>query len=309
MLSDVIDSYKAYKSKLIGICYRITGSVSESEDIVQETFIRWLEADHEKIESPYFWLATVATRLSLDYLKRASVKRQLYIGEWLPEPYVEDYIGEWMPEPAGDDKLMPEYQYELDETIGMALMVLLDTLSPPERASFILHDLFYFDFDEIGEILNRTSAACRKLASRARAKIEKDRVQRLPSQDEHLRVVSAFVAAVKNGDMAGIVTLLKDDVAFHSDGGGKVAAALTVLKGATIVASFLFEKVSVGRNDAALRISKIWFNGSPGCVIFANGTPISAFSFQVQDHKITRIHALRNPDKLLPFKKFTLTGC
>ena len=304
MWLNIIDAYKAHKSKLIGISYRITGSLSESEDIVHETFIRWFDADHKTIESPYFWLVTVATRLSLDYLKRASVKRQLYIGEWLPEPFVEDYIGEWAMEPCCDDKLMPEYQYEMDESISMALVVLLDKLSPPERATFILHDLFHFDFDEVGEILGRTGMSCRKLASRARAKINPDRISHRPTYGEHVEVVSAFFAAVKNGDLADLVTLLKANVTFHSDGGGKAPAALTVLKGSAVVAGFVSEKMSLNCFDKPPRVMRVWFNGSPGFVIVANGNPISAFNFEVSDRKINKIHALRNPDKLLPFKKF-----
>ena len=191
--SDVIDAYETHKSKLIGIAYRIVGSVSESEDIVHETFIKWFDADHGAIRSPYLWLVTVTTRLSLDYLRKSSVKRQSYVGEWLPEPFIED-------------KDIPENEFELDESVTMALLILLDKLSPPERASFILHDLFCFNFDEIGEILNKSGMSCRKLASRARVRIEKDKVKHRPSGNEHRRVVSAFFNAVKNGDMNNLVT-------------------------------------------------------------------------------------------------------
>ena len=184
MPSTVLETFEAHRSKLIGLAYRITGSIAEAEDIAQETFLKWADADHKAIQSPYSWLVTVATRMALDHLKSARVQREAYIGPWLPEPLIAD-------------NETPENKHELDESITMALLVLLERLSPGERASFILHDLFHFNFDEVGEILDKTGGSCRKLASRAREKIDKDAVQYNPNKEDHLEIVSAFFGAVK----------------------------------------------------------------------------------------------------------------
>ncbi len=291
MATPEADAFETHRSKLIGLAYRITGSISEAEDIVQEAFLKWFSADHETIRSHYSWLITVTTRLSLDHLKSARVQRQSYIGPWLPEPFIAD-------------KETPEKGLELDESITMALLVLLEQLSPGERAAFILHDLFHFDFDEIGEILQKTSPSCRKLASRARGKIDTDTTDHRANKEEYFGVVSAFFDAVKNGNVPELVSLLQKNVAFHSDGGGKVPAALEILKGADTTAAFLMEKVRPSFAEADMAETAItftWFNGSPGFVVRINKKPVSAFNFEIENHTIKKIHALRNPDKLRLF--------
>ena len=284
----VVETFEAHRSKLVGLAYRITGSIAEAEDIAQETFLKWMDVDHETIQSPNSWLVTVATRMSLDHLKSARIQRESYIGPWLPEPYIAD-------------NKTPQNEHELDESITMALLVLLEQLSPGERASFILHDIFHFNFDEIGEILDKTGAACRKLASRARGKIDKDAIQHNPNKQDHLEIVSAFFGAVKKGDMTELVSLLRENVILHADGGGKALAALEILEGLETVAAFLLKKVapSFATVDSAdTAITHVWFNGSPGFVIWVDAKPVSAFNFEIEDHMIKRIHALRNPDKL-----------
>lgn len=293
MSATTIDTFEAHRSRLIGLAYRITGSTSEAEDIAQETFLKWVDVDQKTIRSPSSWLMKVATRLALDHLKSAKVQRESYIGPWLPEPFIPD-------------NKIPENEHELDESVTMALLVLLDQLSAAERAAFILHDLFHFNFEEIGEILDRTGASCRKLASRARQKIDKDRIKANPHKDEYLKIVSAFFTAVKNGSMSELVLLLRENVSLHADGGGKAAAASRILKGSDIVVKFLLKVVTkaftkVDSIDAA--ISYVWFNGTPGFVIWTDGQPESAFNFEIEEQTIKKIHVLRNPDKLKFFKK------
>lgn len=285
MSAGFLETYETYRSKLIGIAYRITGSVSESEDIAHETFIRWLDADHKTIELPYYWLVTVATRLALDHLKSARVKRQCYIGPWLPEPFIED-------------KDAPEHEHELDESVTMALLVVLEKLSPAERATFILHDLFHFSFEEIAGILEKTAASCRKLASRARKKVKTNQTQSRPTTEEQRAVISAFFNAIKHGNVENLVALLKDNVTFHADGGGKAVAALGILQGDGAIAKFLVDHITEDFSNSNAQASSVWFNGSPGIVITAHGHTISAFNLELDEGKIKTIHALRNPDKL-----------
>ena len=298
MLTTALEIFESHRLKLTGLVYRITGSTFEAEDIVQETFLKWMNADHNIIQSPSSWLTTVATRMALDHLKSAKVKRESYTGPWLPEPYISD-------------NETPENEHELDQSITMALLVLLEQLSPGERASYILHDLFHYNFDEVGKILNKTGVSCRKLASRAREKIDKDVIQYNPSKEEHLEIVSAFFAAVKNGDMSGLMSLLKENVIFHADGGGKAIAAREILEGLDSVATFLINVItpSFSESDSAdTAVTHVWFNGAPGVVIWINKKPVTAFNFVIEDRIITKIHALRNPDKLKFFEMDRKSG-
>jgi len=293
MSDTVLEIFELHRPKLLGLAYRITGSIMEAEDIIQETFLKWSATDPKKIHSPYSWLMKVATRLSLDHLKSARVQRQAYIGPWLPEPFITDYN-------------TPEDEHELDQSITMALLVLLEQLASGERAVFILHDLFHFNFDEIGKILGKTGSSCRKLASRARRKINSETIQENPNKSDHVELVSAFFNAVKKGDINKLTLLLKDDATIHVDGGGKATAALKILKGQQTIATFLVNVVTSsfsGMDSEKIEISYLWFNGSPGFVIWSHTIPVSAFNFEIQEHKIKKVHVLRNPDKLKFFQK------
>ena len=288
MSSTALETFESHRSKLVGLAYRITGSIGEAEDIVQETFLKWVDSDHNTIQSPYSWLMTVASRMSLDHLKSARVQRESYIGPWLPEPFIAD-------------NETPENMHELDESITMALLLLLEQLSPGERACYILHDLFHFNFNEVGEILDKTGTSCRKMASRAREKIDQNSVQHSPNKDEHLEIVAAFFSAIKKGDMTELLSLLKENVILHADGGGKALATLEILEGKKTVANFLQEKVTPGfvsQDPSSAAISQVWFNGTPGLVIWIDKKPVTAFNFKIINGKINKIHALRNPDKL-----------
>ncbi len=291
MTSNSVDVFESHRKGLMGLAYRITGSVSEAEDIVQETFLRWHHADQSNIRAPFSWLARVVTRLALDHLKSARVQRETYIGPWLPEPYVSEET---------------ESDLELDESVSMALMVLLERLSAGERAAFILHDLFQMQFTEIAATLDKSEATCRKLASRAREKIRLRPEQRaasaqVPNREQYMRLSTAFFEATKHGTMQDLERLLKDDVQFVSDGGGKAAAALEVIRGRSAVMDFLLQRIGPALQGEP-HFRNVWYNGAPGWVLYANGRPVTAFSFRMEDDRIAGIFALRNPDKLQRFQ-------
>lgn len=293
------ETFEHHRSRLLGLAYRMTGSRSEAEDIVNEAFLKWLDADEGSIEHPAAWLTRVATRLSLDHLKRARVQREQYIGPWLPEPFI-----------AAREE--PANQHELDESLTVALMVLLESLSPAERASFILHDLFSYSFDEVGAILDQPAPTCRKQASRARNKIQKDAPQYLPDRDEFVQMATAFFGAIKKGEMEGLVSLLRENVIFHADSDGKAPAAREVLEGSAAVARFLVRAVSPLFADVekhSVEIRCIWFNGVPGFVVWDHGAPVSAFNFVFDEGGVSRIYVHRNPEKLRVFAGLVEEAC
>lgn len=285
---DSLVLFQQHQKTLLGLVYRMTGSMQEAEDIVQEVFIRWQQADHAAIDSLRAWLTTVATRLAIDHMKSAQVKRLSYIGPWLPEPFIEE-------------KQTPQSIYELDQSITTALMLVLEKLSPAERASFILHDIFSFSFDEIADIIEKENGSCRKLASRARAKIDGKQVQGETKTQDYLQVTTAFFEAIKSGKIASLVAVLKSEVAFYSDGGGKASAAREILNGVDLVAKFLLNVVGPnlrGEKSDEVALTQTWFNGAPGFLLWLDGLAVTAFSFSVNGGQIESIFALRNPDKL-----------
>ncbi|WP_198000299.1 RNA polymerase sigma factor SigJ [Gimesia alba] len=289
--SIALETFETYRESMLGLAYRMTGSRVEAEDIVQEACLKWLDVDHAAIQVPRAWLMKVTTRLALDYLKSARVQRMSYVGPWLPEPYLAD-------------ENTPAEELELDESISMALLVLLDQLSPAERASYILHDLFQYRFNEIGEILERSESSCRKLASRARAKLGSKHLKSEQSRDEHLQLLAAFSEAVKRGETEELVSLLKEDATFISDGGGKAIAARKVVCGAALITRFFMKAVRpafIAGAEEDVRVEMSWFNGAPGLIIYQAGVPVSAYQFEVEQNKICGIYALRNPDKLTFF--------
>lgn len=296
--------FEQQRSKLIGIIYRIVGSHSEAEDIVQEAALKWLQAQHNNIQSPTAWLIKIATRLALDYLKSARVKRLRYVGPWLPEPYIVPNT--WMEQSieAYATAQSPEQQIELDESVSMALLVLLESLTPAERIAYVLHDLFGLKFEEIASILGKEASACRQLASRARQKIGSENKHDTCNVKQYRQLIGAFVQALREGDLVSLVSLLRSDVVFHSDGGGKVSAALEILQGIDPVIEFLMKIVSpvfaAGDTDGVV-IAWVWFNGCPGLLVRQHARAVTAFNFKLQANAIVKIHALRNPDKLSRF--------
>src|SRR5262249_2712171 len=239
-MSSVLDqdvaAFETHRRALTGLAYRMLGSRAEAEDTVQDAYLRWHAADREAIEEPRRYLGTVVTRLCLDRMKSAQARREVYVGQWLPEPVVDETFNE---ETAGG----------LAHAISVALMLLLESLSPLERASFLLHDVFGLDFAEIAHALDRGEAACRQLAARARAHIEAGRPRFPASHEDGHRLAAAFQAARTSGDTQAFAQILAKDAVLYSDGGGKRAAALNPIHGADRILRFF---AGIARKNPAL---------------------------------------------------------
>jgi len=275
---DAALSFDPLRPRLIRIAYRMLGSLADAEDVAQDAFLRWLDADREAIVEPEAWLRRVVTRLCLDVLKSARRRRETYIGPWLPEPLVE----------ANEDDI---------DDVTLPLMMALERLSPLERAAFLLHDVFGAGFEEVAETIGRDPAACRQLASRARAHVRAARPRFAVPRERGLKIAAAFYAASRSGDMNELRSLLAADVVFYSDGGGKRSAAKRPLIGVDDVMRFhisLARRYSV-RPAASVRYGFI--NGLPGYVtVERDGVQTTAF--EIADGKIAGVYVMRNPDKL-----------
>jgi RNA polymerase sigma-70 factor (ECF subfamily) len=271
-------AFDPLRPRLIRIAYRMLGSVADAEDVVQDAFLRWLDADREAVREAEAYLRRVVTRLCLDQLKSARRRRETYIGPWLPEPLVD---------PAQD---------EIDD-VTLPLMLALERLSPLERAAFILHDVFGVGFEEIAETIGRDPAACRQLASRARTQVRAARPPVPLSRERGLEIAAAFFSASRNGDMQGLRSLLAADVAVYADGGGKRPAAPQPIVGLDDVVRFHASLVRLFARNMS-RIERYCFiNGLPGFVtIEQDGAQTTAL--EIEDDKIVTVYVMRNPDKL-----------
>ena len=284
-----VAAFEEQRGLLTGVAYRMLGSVSDAEDMVQEAWLRWTRADTAAVKTPRSWLLTVVTRLCLDRLKSARVQREEYYGTWLPEPLVE--------------QAAPGRSAEVDESVSIALLLVLEKLSPVERAGFLLHEVFGHTFEEIGEILDKPAANCRKMVSRARERVRAEKPRFATTSGEHEELLKRFLTACRGGEMEPLMELLEESVALHSDGGGKVAAVPKALIGRELVAKF-FVKVTQGlaKTVANPEFRFTSFNGAPGVLICGDGRPLTALSLEIHEGKITAIFAQRNPDKLRAFE-------
>lgn len=272
--------------RLFGVAYRLLGTVADAEDAVQETFLRWEQADRSAVQNPSGWLTTVLTRHCLDQLRSARARREAYVGPWLPEPLVE------VADMVAED---PAERVTLDESVSLAMLVVLETLSPAERAVFVLHDVFGMDFDEVARMVGRAPAACRQLASRARRHVEERRPRFDPDAAEQRRVVTAFLDASARGDLQGLLALLDPSVVLRADGGGKARAAGRPIEGPEQVARVLL----AGRKwypDLASRMIAV--NGGTGALMTEGDEVLAIVGVTVADGRITEIDLVANPDKL-----------
>ncbi len=287
---DADDVFEEHRGLLEGLAYRLCGVRADAEDLVQETYLRWRAGDRTQIRDPRAWLVTVCSRLAMDFLKSARRRRETYVGVWLPEPYLDGAD----PNPAA--------QARVDDSVSFALMVALETLTPAERAAFLLHDVFGYGFDEVAVILRKSEPSCRKLASRARVAVRRGKPRFPGSAEEHRRLLETFFAAAHSGEMNRLKELLTESVELHSDGGGQVPTAPGVLCGAERVAEF-FVTIWRHRDPAGdrIRAEPRWFNGGPGLLLFFDNRLVAALSATVTGGKIDRIFALRNPRKLTAF--------
>lgn len=282
--------FQTHQSLLHGLAYRMLGSMVEAQDVVQDTYLRWEKADISQVRSPRAWLTKTCTRIAMDELKSARVQREEYHGPWLPEPYIEEYSDQ------------PNQRAQVDDSVSVALMVALEKLSPAERATFLLHDVFAYTFVEIAEILEKSESACRKLASRAREHVRAYRPRFEVKADDHQRLLQSFLSAARTGDMETLKSLLSESVTLHSDGGGKAIAVPKIISGVDLLVTF-FTRIAASENKSgnSYRSSIVRFNGGPGLVLYENDKPVTAFSLKIENGLIETIYALRNPDKLEVF--------
>jgi RNA polymerase sigma-70 factor, ECF subfamily len=276
--------FEPLRPRLIRIAYRMLGSVADAEDIVQETFLRWLDLDRSAVREPEAFLRRVVSRLCLDHLKSAQHRREVYIGSWLPEPVVAD-------EQEADDFTLP-------------LMLMLERLSPLERAAFLLHDVFGLTFEEIAATLDRDTAACRQLASRARAHIRAGRPRFDVSRERGQQIAGAFFEASRHGDLERLRSLLANDVVVYADGGGKIPAALNPVFGIERVLQLQASLAPIFAENMSRVVRYAFVDGLPGFVTIEQGDTLQTTALENND-SIVAIYVTRNPDKLRHLSSLT----
>jgi RNA polymerase sigma-70 factor, ECF subfamily len=277
------DPLAPHRGRLLGLAYRMLGSRSDAEDVVQDAYLRFAGA--QDVHNAEAFLVTVVTRLCLDRLKSAKVQREVYVGPWLPEP-VFDAEG-----------LSADAATELADDLSFALLLALDRLSPLERAAFLLHDVFDTPFPEIAAMLDRTEAACRQLASRARRAVRDNRPAPAKTPDNHARLLQAFGEAVASGNVAQLAELLRADAVALTDGGGRKTAARNPIIGAEKVARF-FIGIAAKNAGHEIRIEPAMINGAVGALLYLDGELDHTMSMAIDGEKIAAIYIVRNPDKL-----------
>lgn len=283
---DQDEMFENERKRLFGLAYRMLGSVADAEDMVQDTWVRWSKVDGTAVDNPQAFLTTIITRLSLDQLRSAKHKRETYVGAWLPEPLVAD-------QSTGPDEMIQKA-----DDISFALMLTLEKLSAPERAAFLLHDVFDLGFDEIAKTLDRTEASCRKLASRARQKVRSEGDAALPmSTNEPL--VTSFLAALKTGELSEFVDFIAEDAVLVTDGGGVKSATLLPIYGREKIMRFFFGLVEKFGRPGPNDIKLITINGTPGILIREDKNDVQAWSIAwTTDGQIKQLYIIRNPEKL-----------
>jgi RNA polymerase sigma-70 factor (ECF subfamily) len=290
MTTPEVSGFEAQRSRLFAVAYRMLGSASEAEDVVQDAWLRYAAADRDDLRSTEAFLTTIVTRLCLDRLKSARVAREQYIGPWLPEPIITD------------DRQLPEQSASLAESLTLAFMVLLETLSPEERAVFLLREVFEYSYAEIGSMLGTTDANCRQLFHRARSRIAERRPHVDAGRANKRELVDRFVSAFRSGDTAALTNILAEDVGFWGDGGGKVVAARHPLFGREAVANLL-AGIQRTAPAAGIPLERVSFdivdvNYEPAVLIRVDGRLDSVYACEVGRGRITGIRVVRNPDKL-----------
>jgi RNA polymerase sigma-70 factor (TIGR02957 family) len=299
---DAVRVFDGHRSLLVSVAYRILGSVSDAEDAVQETYLRWSKVDPAQVSNPRAFLVRVTTRLAIDRLRRAKTRRETYVGPWLPEPIL-----------TGRDVAE---DVALAESVSMAMLVVLETLSPLERAVFVLREAFGLRYAEIADILGRKEEAVRQLGRRARDHVREHRSRFDTDESEQRRVTERFLEATSTGDLEALVAVLSPEVTLVADGGGRALAPRRPIRGADKVARFLLavateERMarflrSVGSEPivADLRVRVAPVNGGPGILVVSGNKPISALVLDVSDGVIRSIHLVANPEKLAGVRGF-----
>ena len=304
---DEQDDVFGERRRLLSLAYRMTGTLTDAEDVVQEAYVRWYrmtDAERAEILNPAGWLTTVASRISLDLLTSARRRREQYVGPWLPEPVPADHFGERGRIGASADVLDPLDRITLDDSVSTALLIVLEAMTPAERVAFVLHDIFDVPFTEIAEILGRSSAAVRQLATSARRHVREQRATAVP-RAEHDRVVRAFQVASSTGGIDELLRVLAPDVELHSDGGGIVRAALNVVSGADRVARFLLG-IAAKRPD--MRMEEQQTGDGLALLFREHGEVVSVVNLGVEAGAVTRVWIMMNPTKLTSWVPESMPG-
>ncbi|MEU0212267.1 RNA polymerase sigma-70 factor [Streptomyces canus] len=281
------DVFEEHRPVLMGVAYRMLGRVADAEDVVQEAWLRWSGADRSEVREPRAYLVRVTTRLAIDRLRQVKARGETYVGPWLPEPYVTDF-GDTMPDTAE--------QAVLADSVSLAVLVVMESLSPLERAVFVLREAFGYPYADIAAMLDRGEPAVRQLAGRARRHVEERRPRYEVDPVRRRDLTERFLAAAGGGDLKGLMSLLAPDVRLVGDSGGKSKAPLRVLESADHVGRFLVGIAERGVPDITWRFLEL--NGGPAVLILSGGKPDSVFQLDVLDGRIQSVYVIRNPDKL-----------
>jgi RNA polymerase sigma-70 factor (ECF subfamily) len=316
--NDAATSFEPHRRFLVGLAYRMLGSVAEAEDVAQDAFLRWNGADRASVAEPRAFLARTASRLCLDRMKSASAQRERYVGTWLPEPVIEP--ASWAMPAAMTDAMTdatigatagatvavtlggaidrgPHGAMALAEDISFALLMTLERLSPLERAAFLLHDVFDMEFRDIAEVLERSEAACRQLAARGRDHVRDERPRFETTAAASSRLTDAFHAAMLDGNLPALAQLLADDVVLYTDGGGKRNAALNPVYGRDKILRFITGLAGKGWLPDPALAERVRINGNPGFVLHGDEGP-ETIALEVSGGRIVALYGVRNPDKL-----------
>ncbi|MFF9405540.1 RNA polymerase sigma-70 factor [Streptomyces anandii] len=281
------DLFEEHRPVLMGVAYRMLGRVADAEDVVQDAWLRWSRADHDAVREPRAYLVRVTTRLAIDRLRQIKSRGEAYVGPWLPEPLVTDVAGT-----VADTA----EQAVLADSVSLAVLIVLESLSPLERAVFVLREAFGYPYAEIAAMLERGEPAVRQLAGRARRHVEERRPRYEVDPAQRRDLTERFLAAAANGDLEGLMALLAPDVRLVGDSGGKAKAPLRILSTADKVGRFLVGVARKGIADPSFRILEL--NGGPALLILSGGRPDSVFQLDVADGRIQAVYIIRNPDKL-----------
>ncbi len=278
-------AFAATRPRLFAIAYRMLGTRADAEDVLQDAWLRWHQADQASLQSAEAWLVTVVTRLAIDRLRAAKTEREAYVGWWLPEPLVEPV-----------DERSPEALAELAGELSLALLLVLERLGPEERAAFLLRQVFDHDYEEISALLGRTEAACRQMVHRATERVQQERPRFQVPPEAHRRLIERFVQVARSGERAAMKALLADEASVTGDGGGKVPSFSKVLRGADRIANLYWAIFLRRREQVVYRMALV--NGEPGVLRYVDGRLESAQAFVTDGERIHAIYTVRNPDKL-----------
>jgi RNA polymerase sigma-70 factor (ECF subfamily) len=279
-----VEVFRQHRARLFGIAYRMLGTHAEAEDILQEAYLKWHQAEAEAIETPEAWLVTVVTRLSIDRLRKASTERETYIGPWLPEPLIVS------------DAPSPEEEMELASNLSLAFMFLLERLSPLERAVFLLHDIFDCDYADIARIVRKSETASRQIIHRARMRVRTDKPRFNADEKERRNLIKKFSAAAQAGNEQALLSLFADEISMVSDGGGKVTAARKIVHGKNKLARLF--SLNGAKHGASFYEVIAEINGETGLITFYQGKIFATTSFEFTDGRISGIYRVMNSDKL-----------